>query len=143
MWREYNPNPETKKVTRGRRKGKKVLHADCVIRAFTLLLNKNWAETYMILAKKGIEKCDVFTQPCVWREFVRKADVKLDVSVNDLDDPRRHRKMTVKEVADLTLRNNKVYLCNSLGHVVVCKDGQYWDSWNSGRESVRSIWELR
>lgn len=142
-WNDYNPNPETQRYIRGRRKGRKIAHSDCVVRAFTILFDMNWKDTYMKLAMRGIEKNDIFTTRTVWESFLDKAPISLNVRVNKAGDIRKTRKMTVKEVAKLTEGNSQVFLCSCLHHVVVCKEGQYFDSWDSGSEAVRSLWQLK
>lgn len=143
IWVEYNPNPDTKKYTRGRKRGKTTSHGDCVVRAFTVLWNVDWATAYKRLCDRGLELCDMPSQRVVWKSFLNKSDINLKVKVRVPGDPRNTRQMTVKEVAKLTKDNDKVYLCHSLHHVVVCKDGHYYDSWDSGNESVRSLHELK
>lgn len=142
MWEKYNPNPDTRKYLRGRKKGEKVDHYDCVIRAFTLLFNLDWQETYMKLVLRGLEKYDIFTVPEVYTTFLDKVPTPKK-SVDSVDDPRESRNFTVREIAELTKGNRQVLLCSTLHHVVVCKNGKYYDSWNSGHVPVRSLWKLK
>lgn len=143
IWTNYDPNPEPKRITRGRRKGRKIPHGDCVVRAFTILFNMSWQETYMKLAQRGIEKYDVFDRQDVYQTFLTKVPLDLKVAIRDPRDPRKTRLKTVKEIAKLTQDTADVLLCHTLRHVVVCKEGHYYDSWDSGSEPVRSVWKLK
>ena len=141
-WEEYNPNPDQTVHIRGRCKGKRIMHSDCVVRAFTLLFNMDWKDTYMKLALKGIEENDIFTVPGVFTKFLNKQPTPT-ATVDRPGDIRSSRKLTVAEIAELTQDNSLIFLCNCLHHVVVCKDGKYFDSWNSGSTAVRSLWTLK
>ena len=142
-WHEYNPNPEIKCYTRGRRKGKKLIHADCVVRAFTILFNLDWKDTYIKLAMRGLEINDMPNQKVVWSSFLKQVkDIDTKVWDDNCSNLSGRRMKTVAEIATETACSGKAYLCHTNHHVVVVKGGEYWDSWDSGQESVRSLWEL-
>lgn len=142
-WHYYNPNPDTRVYTRGRRKGRRRSHGDCVVRAFTILFDCDWKDAYIQLALRGMSVGDVFNQKEVWSTFLQQVkDFDLKVPDYDLFSDKDYHLKSVSEVAAELESEGKPYLCHTLHHVVIVKGGEYWDSWDCGLEPVRSLWKL-
>ena len=114
-WIPFNPNPESKYV------------GDCVIRALSLALNKDWSSTYLELMVKGYEMCDMPSSNAVWAAYLRSKGYTRHTIPNECPDC-----YTVNEFCIDNPRG--VYILATGTHVVTVKDGKYYDTWDSGNE---------
>lgn len=135
-WVKFNPNPDTKKYTRGKRKGEKVGHSDCVIRGFCKLFKEDWVTTYKRLCERGLEVFDIPNSKTTYTTFL-KQNKTLTIRYSG------RKQLTVRQVAEQTKGTRKTYLLKCSGHVVAICNGKYYDSWDSGGEFVKSAWELK
>ena len=111
----YNPNPTGAKV------------GDCVVRALSKALGQKWEETYIDLCVEGILKCDLPSANSVWGAYLRRKGFEREIIPNSCPDC-----YTVEDFcAD---HPNGTYILALDGHVVSVVDGQYFDTWQSGRE---------
>lgn len=132
-WVEYNPNPDTTKYTRGKKKGKKVSHSDCVIRAFCKLYKEDWLTIYKMLCERGAELFDMPNNEKVWKSFLTQNKNFITKNSSGM--------LTVSEVAGQTEGKRGTYICRVQNHIVAINNGKYYDSWDSGREKVYTVWE--
>ena len=105
----YNPNPQN------------LLVGDCVIRALSKALNKDWTDIYSDLCVKGLEMADMPSSNRVWGALL------MDHGYHRVELPGF---ITVK---DFARKNPKgIYLLGTGGHVITVMDGEYFDAWDSG-----------
>lgn len=97
---------------------------DCVIRAISLLTNKSWDETYVNLAFQGFKMCDMPSSNSVWGQYLIDNGYSL-IPIQPI---------TVKDFCIQFPQG--VYLLATGSHVVTIKDGDYFDSWDSGNELI-------
>lgn len=121
MWQQYNPNPFNNRV------------GDCVVRAISKALGQDWETTYAELAMYGFMRCDMPNANHVWGAYLKSRDYKQYL----IDDKGK----SVYTVEDFCQDNpHGTYILAIDGHVVCVVDGQYYDSWNSGKEIPIYYW---
>lgn len=110
-----NPNPA------------KNLVGDCVIRAISILTNRNWESTYMDIVEQGGMMYDMPSSNEVWGAYLRKIGYKRELIPNTCPDC-----YTVNEFC-LDHPHGK-YLLATGSHVIAVINGDYYDTWDSGNE---------
>lgn len=121
MWKNYNPNPKGSRV------------GDCVIRAVSKALGKEWNDTYLDLCLKGLLMSDMPSANHVWGSYLRDNGYERHILPNDCPDC-----YTVKDFCDEY--NQGTYILALNGHVICVVDGDYYDSWDSGNEVPIYYW---
>ena len=117
MYIFYNPNPEGKSV------------GDCVVRAITKLLNKTWEQVYTELCLQGFISGDMPSSNSVWITYLKNKGYKKYLIPDSCPD--------CYTVADFAADNPiGTFLLGTGEHVVIAIDGNYYDSWDSGKEIV-------
>lgn len=124
MYIYYNPNPLGLSV------------GDCTIRAISCALNITWELTYNLLADLGFEMCDMPSSNRVWSELL-----KLN----------KFKKHQIPDTCPncYTVKNfcydhpKGTYVVGTDEHVVCIKNGNYFDSWDSGNEIPIYYFERR
>ena len=120
----YNPNPVGLKV------------GDCVIRALSKALGQKWEETYIDLCVEGVLKCDLPSANSVWGSYLRRKGFEREIIPNACPD--------CYTVEDFCVDHpNGTYILALDGHVVSVVDGQYFDTWQSGREVPIYYWHRK
>lgn len=114
-WQYYNPNPKSNLV------------GDCVIRALTLALDKDWNFVYLEIAAKGYEMKDMPSSNSIWTAYLKSKSFKAYIIPNECPDC-----YTVKDFC----KDNPIgiFVLATGTHVVTCIDGNYYDTWDSGKE---------
>ena len=115
MWVEFNENPT------GRKTG------DCAVRAISAALGVNWDAAYGILTEKGFELGDMPSADRVWGAVLKDYGFLRRSIPNYCPDC-----YTVRDFASEHFRG--VYVLAIGGHVVTVRNGDWWDSWDSGNE---------
>ena len=124
MFVQYNPNPVA-------------MHrvSDCAVRAISKVLNTDWETAYAKLCMNGYLMGDMPNANSVIASVLRQNGFK-----------RMNLKADCPEcytIKDFCREYNKgTYLVGTGAHVVGIKDGFYFDSWDSGDESVAYAWVL-
>lgn len=122
-YRFYNPNPMNKRI------------GDCVIRAVSKVTNQNWRDTYMALALKGLELCDLPSANHVWGSYLHDIGFHRKVIPNSCPDC-----YTIEDFCrDYPIG---IYLLATDGHVVAVENGNYYDTWDSGGEVPLYYWTV-
>ena len=124
MYREFNNNPT------GRRVG------DCAVRAVSLALNKDWETTYLLIALNGLQMGDMPSSNSVWGSVLRQAGFVRENLPNTCPDC-----YTVRDFCEEHPKGTFVLGLN--GHVVTVKDGNWYDIWDSGDETVLFYWHRK
>lgn len=115
MYVFYNPNPEGKSV------------GDCVVRAISKLLNKPWEQVYIELCLQGFMSGDMPSSNSVWITYLKNKGYKKYLIPDSCPD--------CYTVSDFTDEHHVgAFLLGTGEHVVTVIDGNYYDSWNSGKE---------
>ena len=120
----YNPNPVGLKV------------GDCVVRALSKALGQDWEQTYIDLCVEGCLRCDMPSANAVWGAYLRRKGFEREIIPNTCPEC-----YTVENFcAD---HPNGTYILALDGHVVSVVDGQYFDTWQSGREVPIYYWHRK
>ena len=120
-WKSYNPNPQSYRV------------GDCAVRAISKALEQDWETTYAGLAAYGFMLCDMPNANWVWGAYLEDEGFRQCI-VN------KHGKR-IYTVADFCQDNPQgTYILAIDGHVVCVADGNYYDSWDSGKEIPLYYW---
>ena len=124
MWIKYNPNPDGKEVP------------DCVVRAISTALNMRWLDVYDDLCQLGRQRFNMPSADSVWGEYLYLQGFEpfLLPSVCPAC-------ITIEEFC----RHYPIgtYIIGTGSHAVAVIDGNYYDSWNSGREIPTFFWKIR
>lgn len=115
MYKFYNPNPEGKSV------------GDCVIRAITKATDKSWEQVYIELCLQGFIFGDLPSANSVWGAYLRRKGFIKYLIPDSCPDC-----YTVDDFAHDYSKGT--FILGTGEHVVTVVDGDYYDSWNSGRE---------
>lgn len=121
-WHSFNENPDGKNV------------GDCTVRAISTLIGQSWEETYTELCMQGFLMRDLPSSNAVWGAYLKsKGFRRCIIPEADADG---------YTVADFCNDYPKgTYLLAISGHVVAVKDGEYYDTWDSGGEIPLYSWE--
>ena len=115
MYIRDNPNP------------KKNLVGDCVVRAIALAIEQPWEQVYIDLCLQGLSLYDMPSSNNVWKTYLQKNGFKIGIIPNSCPEC-----YTVSEFA--TDNKDGVYILGTGDHVITVKDGNYYDTWDSGEE---------
>ena len=121
MWKEYNPNPA------GRRVG------DCAVRAVAKALGTDWETAYMMIVVNGYLMNDMPSSNSVWGSVLRRQGFYRQSLPDNCPDC-----YTVKNFC--AENPEGTYVLGTGTHVVTAIDGDYYDMWDSGDETVAYIW---
>lgn len=121
MWVEYNPNPRHSRV------------GDCAIRAVSKATNQDWETSYTGLYVKGYSMGDLPSANAVWGSYLKDKGFKREIVPNTCPDC-----YTVRDFCSDHPRGMFVLALD--GHVVTVFDGDYFDTWDSGNETVLYYW---
>lgn len=118
MYKYYNPNPRGKNV------------GDCTVRAVSKALNQNWEQAFAGLTATGFMLCDMPSSNNVWGEYLRRNGF-----TRELIDRYEY---TIEDFC--TDHKKGLYVLALNNHVVCVQDGDYYDSWDSGKEIPLYVW---
>lgn len=115
MYVHFNPNPCGKSV------------GDCVIRALCKVFNKSWYRVYLELCVQGFMDCNWGSSNSVWGNYLRSKGFTKALLPDSCPD--------CYTVADFAADNPVgAFILGTGEHVVAVVNGDYYDSWDSGRE---------
>lgn len=106
---------------------------DCVIRALAIALDMGWYETYVELAIQGFAMCDMPSSNKVWGQLLKSYGFHRHVLPDTCPDC-----YTIRDFAGEHFKGT--YVVCSGTHVCTIIDGSYYDSWDSGDETVAFYW---
>ena len=112
----YNPNPQ------------KEQKKDCMIRAISKAINKDWEEVYIGLCCEGLETYE--TPEAVWSSYLKKHGFE-EKNVRCICP----RCVTVERFAEKHPEGRYV-VATSRNNIVAIEDGDYYDTEDSGDEIV-------
>ena len=119
---ECNNNPYGKKV------------GDCVIRAIALALYEDWDKIYAELALEGYALKDMPSANYVWGNYLTQRGFVRQAIPNFCPDC-----YTVRDFCED--HPYGIYILATGTHVVCCRDGDWWDTWDSSQEVPMWYWE--
>lgn len=109
---------------------------DCVVRAISLITDEDWDKTYLKLAMKGFELKAPMEVNYVWGAYLRSKGFIREAIPNTCPDC-----YTIAEFARDNPKGDYI-LCTGT-HVVAVRDGNYYDTGDSGNEVPVYFWERR
>ena len=124
MFQYYNPNPDEKQV------------GDCTIRAISKALGQEWQTTYIWTALYGLMLSDMPTANSVWGAYLRSRGWERRMLPETCPDC-----YTVEDFARDHPKGK--FLLALAGHVVCVIDGDWYDTWDSGKETPIYYWKER
>ena len=117
----YNPNPAGRFV------------GDCTIRAICRLTDKDWDSVYAGTAFHGFLRKDMPSGNSTWGSYLKRHGYVMDMIPNTCPD--------CYTVEDFCRDNPKGKFLLALdGHVVAVVDGDYYDTWDSGKSFPIYYW---
>ena len=117
-----NPNPLDKKTS------------DCVIRTLSIAFSKSWDEVFDELCVIGKRLKCIPTSKEVYEEYLSSYPT---MDVFYLIRKFKKKRLKVKEVI-----NPKMCICRVAHHLVACKGGDYFDTFDSGEKCLYKIWRV-
>lgn len=116
----YNKNPLYKRV------------GDCTVRAIATALEESWQEIYIWLCVYGFMFCDLPSANYVWGEYLKSKGFRRYVIDQD-------GLYTVNDFCNDNPHGTFILALQS--HVVCVKNGDFYDTWNSGEEIPIYYWK--
>jgi len=105
-----------------------------VIRAISLAMNQDWETTYIDIMIQGFMMHDMPSSNEVWSAYLRKNGFVRRVIPNTCPDCYS----TIDFTRDFPQGE---YILATGTHVVAIKDGNYFDTWDSGNEIPIYYWK--
>lgn len=122
MFKQYNANPIARRGD------------DCTVRAISTILMKSWEDVYLDLCLYGLRNYDMPSSNYVWGSYLVDQGYSRHIIPNSC--PHCY---TVAHFADEHPTGS--YILALHGHVVAVKNGDYYDSWDSGDEVPLYYWK--
>lgn len=114
MWRRYNPNP------------RHLMVGDCTVRAITAACDVDWYTAHRDLCELSREMANMPSADVVWHEFLRTCGFRGQEMIDQCPD--------CYTVADFAADHPRgTFVLGPREHAVCCINGDWWDSWDSGR----------
>lgn len=115
MYKYYNPHPSQRKT------------GDCVIRALSKVMNKDWQDVYVDLCIEGYLACDLPSANFIWGKYLIRNGFKRDIIPFDCPEC-----YTVEDFAQEHPLG--IYVVGTGTHAVAVEDGIIYDAWDSSEE---------
>jgi hypothetical protein len=122
MFIRYNENPCNNRTI------------DCTVRALSTLLNEEWDQVYLQLCMVGYDMCDMPSSKAVVNRFLKDRGFTRHIPPEKCPDC-----YTVEDFAKES-PEGKYLLCTD-SHVVCLIDGNWTDTWDSGKEIILFYWK--
>lgn len=112
------------------------LVGDCVIRALTTASGKSWEEVFEGLCAIAYEKKHMPNEDEVWKEYA----TTIGFEYKAMPKVKKGEKRPIASEIAKQLGSGS-YILRLARHLVASVDGNYYDSWDSGRKPVYGYWE--
>ena len=122
MWKQYNPNPRSERV------------GDCTIRAIAKATGQEWDKVYAQLCLQGYIMADMPSANNVWGAYLKKEGYKRYIVPDTCPEC-----YTVEDFCNDFPEG--IFILALSGHVVCVTDGDYYDTWDSGKEIPMYYWK--
>ena len=115
-WKQYNANPNGKQV------------GDCTVRAISKATEQPWEDAYSGIALQGFLLADMPSANNVWGAYLKRKGFRRRMIPDSCPDC-----YTVEDFC----RDHPIgtFIVALHGHVIAVKDGDYYDTWQSGNET--------
>ena len=121
MYIHANPNPIGKYVD------------DCVIRAIAIATDRSWDDVYAHVCLQGYIMKNMPSVNKVWGTYLS--------SIGFVNEPIDSKCPDCYSIKDFCYDNPEgIFILATGSHVVCAKDGNYFDTWDSGDEQPTSVW---
>lgn len=123
-WKYYQPNKKDLKDDYG----------DCVVRALTKAIGKEWLEVFEDLLPYARElQCMPNNKPCYEKYILDKGFEYVGIS---------NKKGTKRPTVQSFSKDHKegTYILRVANHIVTVVDGYFYDTWDSGDCSLYGYW---
>lgn len=124
MWIKANPNPAKKEVP------------DCVIRAIAIALNMPWIQVFDELYTVARNDFNMPSSDAVWGHYLMLKGFEPFLLPNHCPSC-----ITIEDFTNEFPQGT--YIIGTGSHAVAVINGNYWDSWDSGRELASFFWRIR
>lgn len=125
-WYKYNPNPKSRNI------------GDCTLRSYCAAFGISWEKAFDIASRVAKENSSMI-QYVSDKVLVEEFGCTVDENYN---------KKKVKGKDRITVNNFAMthpygtYILHVRQHQVTVKNGEYWDSWDSGDKKVDTVYNL-
>lgn len=123
MWIPANPNPAKKEAS------------DCVVRAICIALNMPWVQVFDELYTVARNDFNMPSADVVWGHYLYLKGFEPFLLPDSCP-----RCITIEEFAKMFSQG--VYIIGTGSHAVAVINGNYYDSWDSGKEVVSFFWKI-
>lgn len=121
-WHEYNPNPKKKNI------------GDCSLRAYCAAFGWTWEEAFE-------KSSEIAKNEALMMDTHKTCEKVMESEGYVIDEEFKKSKRKDLTVNEFALTHPYgTYFLNTHGHLLCVKDGEYWDSWDSGKKKVRRIY---
>jgi len=123
MYIHSNPNPIGKYVD------------DCVIRAIAIATNRSWDDIYIHVCLQGYIMKNMPSVNKVWGTYL--------ASIGFVNEQPYFNCIDCYTIKDFCHDNPEgTFILATQSHAVCIIDGNYYDTWDSGDETVITIWRM-
>ena len=122
-WHKYNPNPKSRNI------------ADCTLRSYCAAFGISWEYAFDVaseIAKENSSMIQYVSDKVLTEHFHCTVDETYNKKVVKAKD-----RITVNEFA--MSHPYGTYILHVRQHQVTVKNGEYWDSWDSGNKKVDTV----
>lgn len=123
-WKKYNPNPQSRNI------------GDCTLRSYCAAFNITWEEAFDIasgIAKENASMIQYVADKVLKEHFECVEDEKYNKKTTKSKD-----RITVNEFA--MSHPYGTYILHTRSHQVTVRNGEYWDSWDSGNKKIDTVY---
>ena len=107
---------------------------DCVIRAIAKAMNMSWDDVAIDLSMMMVTEKDIVTSNALWGKYLRMNGFRKNIVPDTCPD--------CFSVSDFAMEYpTGTYLACTGSHVVAVIDGNWYDTFDSGDETVAYFWE--
>lgn len=126
MYKYYQPNEKDIKDNYG----------DCAVRAICLVENISWLEAYDIMYKYSREVQSPMNCKVGFENIMKN----LGYTYEGISNKKGSKRPTVDKISKVLHKENKKAIAVVSNHYVGVKDGNYYDTWDSGYKSLYGYW---
>lgn len=117
MFINHNANPKKKRV------------GDCVVRAISTVMDREWVDVYAEITLQGLSMYDMPSSNAVWGAYLLRNGFKRRIIPDNCPDC-----YSVRDFCN-DYPQGKYILCTG-EHAIAAISGDYIDTWDSGDETV-------